>query len=139
MNNLIHSVTHFPLSSALGMNPGGFPLIQHVGIVTGYDATGMPLVTHNSYRRGGTYTETLAEFADGQSVRILPWPRNVPIHETIRRAQEKAGTRWSLFGWNCEHFARYALGLDVESGQLKAAVSLGALALGLGAVAAFAD
>ncbi len=103
-------------------------IFWHPGIVTKVWPGGA-MVISNSFRRGGVVEESIAEFSGGRKMRVGGIvPSTDPMH-TVARARSKIGTRYNLFTWNCEHFARWAHGITPESPQLQ---RFGAVVLGVG-------
>ena len=117
------------------LNPGdtigvriGF--VTHVGIVTDRYFDGMPMVISNSHRAGGVAEEPLAVFQGSYPLVPVVQPRALPVGHILFLSRQKLGTRWNLLSWNCEHFVRWAYGLEPMSPQLKqASVVVGLVAL----------
>lgn len=99
-----------------------FP-VTHVGI-----ATEPGWVISNSRARGGVHEEPLHAFSEGRPIRVLGHYGDLPGWHVVERARTRIGHAWNIFSNNCEHFVRWAHGVEVESPQLKAA---GGVAFGL--------
>lgn len=82
----------------------GFSWGTHPGIVVGRDWAGRTCVAHSSRRIGHVAVETIAEFAQGRSIRVQ-WraPANAGRAIAIRAAA-RIGERWSFKNANCEDF-----------------------------------
>lgn len=72
--------------------------------------------------------EDLTAFARGQKVNLDPVWGSLPGTEVLRRARSGFHPPYSWTQFNCEHFARFAHGLPLESPQLKAWALVGGLA-----------
>lgn len=99
-----------------------FFLGRHVGIVTDRLKDGSPTVISNSGALGGIVEQSLDEFKGKNPVRIDGYPGKMTASTVLSRARSKIGTPYSLLTWNCEHFVRYAHGLQQQSPQLALAV-----------------
>jgi hypothetical protein len=105
-------------------------LLQHVGIVTDWDWQGQAWVISNSLARRGVVEEPLADFAAEQPVKILGYFGTLTPEAVVQRARSRRGDQWKLFSWNCEHFVRWAHGIEPASPQLTAGVAvMGTIAL----------
>ncbi len=93
-------------------------LLQHVGIVTDWDWQGQAWVISNSLARRGVVEEPLADFAAEQPVKILGYFGTLTPEAVVQRARSRRGDQWKLFSWNCEHFVRWAHGIEPASPQL---------------------
>lgn len=91
----------------------------HVGLLTSDIANGVPTVISNSQRNGGVAEEPMADFGDVGSIRVLGYWSDLNSEEVLQRARRYLGSKWSLTGWNCEHFVRAAHAVKVESPQLR--------------------
>jgi hypothetical protein len=105
-----------------------FGLVKHWGILADRFVDGKPTVVSNSYRAGGTFEEAWDAFSGGRDVHYAPLSTALAGSEVLRRARARLGRRWSLWSWNCEHAVREALGLPVQSPQLRTAVAVGVIA-----------
>jgi len=99
-----------------------FFLGRHVGIVTNQSKGGSPAVISNSGAHGGIVEQSWDEFRGNNPVRVDGYPGKMPVSTVLSRARSKIGTRYSLLIWNCEHFVRYAHGLQQQSPQLALAI-----------------
>lgn len=98
--------------------------IRHVGIVTDRMYGAYLGVISNSYRAGRVAEEPLPVFAGGRSVNVIGYLSDLPPQQVLRRARSRIGEAWDLPNWNCEHFVRWAHGLQPRSPQLVAGVVL---------------
>ncbi len=94
-------------------------LVRHFGIVTDIWQAHKPMVISSSWRRGGTHEEPWDVFTGGRVPKVEPLMGRFHPLEVIERARAMSGRPWGVFS-NCEHFVRRALGLKVESPQLRA-------------------
>ncbi len=74
-------------------------------------------------------------FAQGEVVTVDGYPGGLPSYEVLNRARSFIGTRYDLFGWNCEHFVAYAHGLQKQSPQVVITMAIAALCVCVLAVA----
>lgn len=100
---------------------------DHVGVVTGLDRSGQPLVSSNSARRGGVYEESIDEFRQGGPLRVSSRPVGREVVAIVRRARSMIGRQWDLLTFNCDHFVELALGREPRSRQLQGWLVLGAV------------
>lgn len=94
-------------------------LYDHIGIVTDQYVNGVPAVISNSLKNGGVSEESLADFTGGHLVSTVGYLGNLPVRQVLQRARSKIGTKWDLLLWNCEHFVRWAHGLNPASPQVR--------------------
>lgn len=77
--------------------------------------------------------ESLSAFARGKPVSIVPMATTLPSWAILARARSGQHPQYAWTAFNCEHFARFALGRKLESPQL-AACTFAALAIGFAAL-----
>lgn len=111
-------------------------IYDHVGLVSDRRVGGELAVISHSADAGGVVEEPLSVFAGTRTFYIDGYPGQLPWFEVMARARSGWPKFYSLFGFNCEHFVRYAHGLPVESPQIRAWMSMGVLGLVLVAAAA---
>jgi hypothetical protein len=110
---------------------GLFSLAHHFALVidkTGAD--GLPMVITNSGELGGPGEQCWSEFVKGRPYRAY-YPSNLPSERVLYNAYSMADTRYSLFHWNCEHFANACHGRPVQSHQLRGGLALAAMVGGI--------
>lgn len=73
--------------------------------------------------------ESLSAFARGNPVRVVPMTTTLPSWAILARARSGQHPQYAWAAFNCEHFARFALGHKLESPQL-AIWTFAALAIG---------
>lgn len=100
------------------------PPIRHHGRYLGNG-----LVAHNSKKNRMVCIESIADFADGKPFRWTPPSRPVDPNEFASMAKSLAGQRYSLFGFNCEHFANLLIDHKATSRQVSA--TLGGIGIGV--------
>ena len=123
--------------NGLALRPGtvvatGIPWtpFYHVGIVAdSVSNDGRPMIISNSQRNGGVAEESLTDFGDASTFRILGYWSELAPAEVLQRARQLVGTKWHLTNWNCEHFVRVAHAVKSESPQLKVGLTLVASAV----------
>lgn len=125
------AMKHNPLLPPPGtVVSAGRGLYRHVGLLTEV-VPGRPrrVISLNPGPHGRqVIEEDLAQFAQGQDVTVIPPWGELPGEEVLRRARSGLHKpyAWTLF--NCEHFARFAHALPLESPQLKVWALLGSFA-----------
>lgn len=77
--------------------------------------------------------ESLSAFARGNPVSIVPMAMTLPSWAILGRARSGQHPQYDWAVFNCEHFARFALGHKLESPQL-ALWTFAALAIGFAAL-----
>lgn len=92
---------------------------KHYGVVTHAG-----IIINASKKCGKVLEETLADFCESSQWRKSQISSNLSPDEIIMRAKGKIGQTYCLLSQNCEHFVRYALGLSVESVQVKITLGL---------------
>lgn len=90
-----------------------FGTYSHYGI-----ADGLGNVIHNSKKSLKVTLEPEADFADGKAIQASTITSGDP-ESAVTRAMRYIGMPYSLISSNCEHFARLAHGLEIESTQLQ--------------------
>jgi hypothetical protein len=98
------------------------------------------IVIHYSGREAGSATirrDALEVFAQGGTVEVIKYASCFRVNEVIRRAESRIGENgYSLFGNNCEHFARWCKTGEHTSEQVRDAAAGGAMVGGVPATAA---
>lgn len=87
--------------------------VWHEGIVTEHQT-----VISASFKKCRVVEESFEEFSEGNEIRIVGRLGRLTPHEVVRRARLQLNTPWTVQN-NCEHVARRACGVAVESPQLK--------------------
>lgn len=90
----------------------------HYGLI---DSTGSSVI-HNSKEHGKVVRETIEAFSSGASLVVCAdvmgdWPS-----KAARLAESAIGVAYRLWSQNCEHFVRWAHGLEPTSPQIEAAL-----------------
>lgn len=91
--------------------------------------------TPSSKRHARVAIDTLEDFLDGGVPLVRHYSLCLPPEETVRNAMSRIGTDgYSLFRFNCEHFASWCKtgeheSKQVNNGRLGVAVGLGPLGL----------
>ena len=117
----------FPPGALLATDHGVF---THYGIAGDRLIDGQQSVISSSWRRGGTFEESLRTFANGHEVVSKGFIGNLSAHDILGRARADIGRRWDFARNNCEHHVTRACGLKPRSPQLRrAAVSVAAIAV----------
>ncbi len=94
----------------------------HFGLV---DQTGMRVI-HNSKKHGKVVRESLAAFAGDADVHVCQEVFSRNVFAAIQRAENAIGMAYDLWKANCEHFVRWAHGLEPASPQLQRALATAA-------------
>ena len=100
-------------------------LVDHAGVYTGNGE-----VIHNIPGQNVSVV-SLKEFSDGKVVRVT---RSHLDPEVFSKQLEKVrllSNKYSVFGFNCEHFMNLLIAKKAHSPQLKAGAVVGAVAAGL--------
>ncbi|NKC16211.1 MAG: hypothetical protein GKR94_29605 [Gammaproteobacteria bacterium] len=100
----------YPAGTTLKLNLGTF---LHYGI-----ADGSGNVIHNSKKRLMVIKEPEASFAEGKAIQVSSITSENP-ESAVAKAERYLGMPYDLIENNCEHFARLAHGLEVESTQIQ--------------------
>lgn len=90
-----------------------FGSYTHYGI-----ADGNGNVIHNSKKRLMVTSEPEASFADGKNIKVSSITSEDP-ESAVVMSMRYIGMPYHLIKSNCEHFARLAHGLEVESTQIQ--------------------
>lgn len=108
----INSIQLIP--GAVLKRPKAAGLVEHEGLYLGNG-----LVFHNTPARGD-HISTLADFSQGQSIRIHRTDQHL-VPAALIRAQQLAwvNRRYDVASYNCQHSVRKALGLAAESPQIR--------------------
>jgi hypothetical protein len=112
----INELRTLPLGTVL---IAAFPFFQHVGIITGRDHRGLPVVTCNSARKRGVCEETFEEFSGGHPLTAESRTSQLPRAVIVQRARSAIGQRYSLVHFNCDHFVEWTMGREPSSRQLQ--------------------
>lgn len=129
--NMTNEINPMTITAGAAISSGR-PFYRHVGIFAGLNAHGVPTVISNSGHHGMVIEETLDQFRAGGDLKVEGYWGTLPPQQVLARARAKLGSKYLLFNWNCEHFARYAHGLKEESPQIAVASSLIGIALLIG-------
>lgn len=90
----------------------------HYGLI---DSTGSSVI-HNSKKHGKVVRETIEAFSGGASLVVCADVMgNWPV-KAARLAESAIGVTYRLWSQNCEHFVRWAHGLEPTSPQIEAAI-----------------
>ena len=81
-----------------------------------------------SAQAGGFIEQPFSEFALGQKVNVEGYLGSLPPAVVMQRARMKRRQPYSWMSFNCEHFVRYAHGVELESPQLHQWAFLGGVA-----------
>lgn len=101
------------------MYPAGTVLKLDFGTYFHYGvADGAGKVIHNSKKRLKVTEESYEDFAEGKEIIVSSITSESPTQAVIR-ARRYLGMPYNLISSNCEHFARLAHGLEVESTQIQ--------------------
>lgn len=115
---------------------GGY---QHWSLVTDrFCAQGLPMLISATKRNGTVQEEPWAEVIQGKHTYVAQMETDKPAHQILSDARSQIGKwRYSLTHQNCEHFVKWATGLEVSSKQVVAGTT-GAV-VGAGAVALISE
>lgn len=91
---------------------------RHFGISTDRYVNEWPIVISNSGSHGKVVEESLEQFKEQGDIKVEGYWGALPPHEVLARARAKLGSHYFLFNWNCEHFVRFAHGLEPKSPQI---------------------
>lgn len=98
-----------------------------MALLGGRTLCGERAVVEFSAAAGGFAELSFSEFSKGRLVTVDGYPGTLQPSEVMQRASRKRGHVYSLLGFNCEHFVRYAHGLRIESPQLRKWTVLGGI------------
>lgn len=101
---------------------------DHVAMLGDRTVAGERSVMAFSAQAGGFVEQPYMSFARGQAVTVEGYLGVLPSAVVMHRARMKRGQVYSWMAFNCEHFVRYAHGVDVESPQLRQWAFLGGVA-----------
>lgn len=79
-------------------------------------------VIHNSKAHGKVVRSTYAEFSAGNKIFVCEELQVVDMAVAIQRARSALGVAYDLWVRNCQHFVRWAHGLEQESPQIQQAL-----------------
>lgn len=116
-----------------------FGVYQHWSIVTDkLCSKGLPLLISATKRNGTVQEEPWEVVTNGKHTYVANIKYDRPVQEVLKLARSQIGSwKYSLIDNNCEHFAKWATGLDVSSTQVIAGAS-GALA-GVAIIGTFSE
>jgi F0F1-type ATP synthase membrane subunit c/vacuolar-type H+-ATPase subunit K len=116
------------------VNPGDvvvsdFGLYQHWSLVSNKLCDNGRFMLISATERNGTVKEEpWSTVTKDKNTYIAKMTHSKPLSEVLKRARSKIGTwNYSVTGNNCEHFVKWAAGLEVSSTQVKAGIG-GAIA-----------
>ena len=96
---------------------------DHYAVVSDRYDNGKPMLISLSARQGTVCEEAWDYCAGNRKVVLSPIQGDLHPHQVVQRARSKLGEiRYSLLNRNCEHFARWAHDLKVESKQVQGAL-----------------
>jgi hypothetical protein len=101
---------------------------DHVAMLGDGAIDGERSVVAFSAQAGGFVEQSFTSFARGQEVIVEGYLGALPPAVVMRRARMKRAQPYAWMSFNCEHFVRYAHGVDVESPQLRQWAILGGVA-----------
>lgn len=93
-------------------------LYDHVALLGEYVAYGDRNVLAFSAQARGIIEHPFSDFAGGRAVTVDGYLGNLPAEVVLQRARSLQGRAYSLLGFNCEHFVRYAHDVETTSPQL---------------------
>ena len=113
-----------------------YPMYKHLAIVSDRISNGMPYLISLSFRKNGVEEETWNTVVGSHAIEPCSINGDYPKEIVLLRARSYINRKikYNLFTFNCEHFARYAHGLPIESVQVKHALygaALGAVSCAL--------
>lgn len=93
---------------------------DHYAVVSDRYDNGKPMLISLSARQGTVCEEAWDYCAGNRKVVLSPVQGDLHPHQVVQRARSKlGGIKYSLLTRNCEHFARWAHDLKVESKQVQ--------------------
>lgn len=122
---LHQDIWRYPAGLVIRVRHGWY---DHVAMLGDVAIAGERSVVAFSAQAGGFNEQSLANFARGQEVIVEGYLGALPPEAVMRRARMKRGQPYAWASFNCEHFVRYAHGVEVESPQLHQWAFLGGLA-----------
>lgn len=101
-----------------------YSLYKHFAIISDCFDNGMPKLISLSYHASGVQEESWHDVVGDREFKESYIKGNYTKETILARARSCLGKdiKYNLFTFNCEHFARYAHGLPVESIQVKRAI-----------------
>lgn len=101
---------------------------DHVALLGDRRINGERSVISFSAKDGGFVEQPYSAFSLGRQVTSDGYFGGLPSAAVMQRARLKQGVPYSWIDFNCEHFVRYAHGVQIESPQVKQWVTLGSVA-----------
>ena len=96
---------------------------DHYAVVSDKYDNGKPMLISLSARQGTVCEEAWDYCAGNRKVVLSSVQGDLHPHQVVERARSKLGEiKYSLLSRNCEHFARWAHDLKVESKQVQEAL-----------------
>jgi len=96
---------------------------DHYAVVSDRYDNGKPMLISLSARQGTVCEEAWDYCAGNRKVALSPVQGDLHPHQVVQQARSKlGGIKYSLLSRNCEHFARWAHDLKVESKQIQGAL-----------------
>ncbi|QMU60565.1 MAG: hypothetical protein GKR92_02180 [Gammaproteobacteria bacterium] len=101
-----------------------YPMYKHLAIVSDHIMNGMPNLISLSFRTNGAEEEPWSTVVGNHTVEQSYIQGHHPKEIVLLRARSyiNKNIKYKLLTFNCEHFARYAHGLSIESIQVKRAL-----------------
>ncbi|MFK7815583.1 MAG: lecithin retinol acyltransferase family protein [Gammaproteobacteria bacterium] len=101
-----------------------YSLYKHFAIISDCFDNGMPKLISLSFHTSGVQEETWHNVVGDHPIEESYIKGNYTKEVILARARScfSKDIKYNLFTFNCEHFARYAHGLPVESIQVKRAI-----------------
>ena len=104
-----------PPGTVVRVNQGFY---DHVAILGEYRTYGDRNVLAFSAQSRGFIEHPFSDFAGGRAVTVDGYLGNLPAEVVLHRARSMQGREYSLIAFNCEHFVRYAHGVEITSPQV---------------------
>lgn len=101
---------------------------DHVGLLGDSLLKGERSVVAFSSKDMGFVEQPYSAFSQGRQVTSDGYLGSLPSAAVMQRSRLKKGTPYSWINFNCEHFVRYAHGVQIESPQVKQWTILGSVA-----------
>lgn len=101
-----------------------YNMYKHFAIVSDRINNGMPNLISLSYRTSGVQEEPWRLVVGNRNIELSCIKGDYPKEAVLSRARNciDKNIKYELLTFNCEHFARYAHGLPIESIQVKRAI-----------------
>jgi hypothetical protein len=111
------SLAHLPAGTLVSVSRGFY---RHVGLLTEptFAQERQVISLNPGAPRHQVIEESLSAFARGNPVRVVPMATTLPGWAILARARSGQHPQYAWAAFNCEHFARFALGHKLESPQL---------------------